>query len=297
MNQTLTHYSRGLYSTWTILHPYNLMIDAGEGFCSYLRNRMYGINTIYLSHEHMDHMAGLVSLFGLRAKGAGDRTKPLKILSRSPAALDLAKNIYELVTGTRTPVFDVTFEHIGLGQRVQLNAQTFMEPVTTVHCKDSTGLLIYMESKKLKVPYLKNELFMKDITSGKRAVTEKHLEKAYTPLFLNVLDNAGIDFTHSRFVPKGVRFMIEDLTFPEGHDSEFIKHNDLEGVAKNLKLLEPKHVLLSHVSSRYSHADHVNMSKSIASKLYDLGVPRNIIIEVFSPRNGLSHPYTHDIKL
>lgn len=297
MKRDLTHYSRGLYSTWTYLKPFRMLIDVGEGLCSYMQNRLYAIETIYLTHDHMDHMAGLMSFFGLRRAAAGDKTKPLVIMSACDRTLERAREILKFTMQGRECPYEVTFRKIHLGERIELVKNKFLEPVDTFHTPGSTGVLIYNESKRLRKTWQENELFMRDIREGRRKVLSKHLETHQSPLFLNVLDNNGLNFEKNTFTPKSVKLMIEDLTFPRGHENDDKKHNDLQGVARNLKQVEPKHVLLSHVSSRHTSEDPYKLQAEVREELYALGVDRAITIDLFAPRRGLAQPYTIDLCL
>jgi len=232
----------------------------------------------------------------------GDKEKPVIIYSTSQRALDLAESIYNLVYQDRKCTYEVTFEKLIYGKRVRLSKNVYMEPFITLHCKDSAGLMIYSESQRLKGAYRENEFFLKQVREQKRKVTSKHLEKHYKSLIINALDNAGIDFSRNTFTPDTCELLIDDLTFAEGLEkveyNEFeVKHNTPEGVAKNIKLLNPKSVLLSHISSRYMSTKPYMLKNRIISKLRDLGVSRALEIEVFHPSTSLHKPYTSDIKV
>ncbi len=75
----LSGYSRGLYSSWAYYKPDRLLFDAGEGVIDRMSKRVYAIQRILLSHGHEDHICGIPGLVNLRNLSAGDREKPLDI--------------------------------------------------------------------------------------------------------------------------------------------------------------------------------------------------------------------------
>lgn len=275
-------------------------MDAGEGFSSVMDNHIYAIDKIFLSHDHMDHIAGLTSFFGLRRAAMGDKTKPVTIYSTSQKALDLAKAIHDLVYQDRECTYNVEFVKLIHGRCVELGTNVYMEPFETNHCKDSAGLMVYRQSQRLKHVHRNDEFFLRQVKEGNRKVMGTHLETHYKPLIINALDNAGIDFSRNTFIPDTCELLIDDLTFAEGlKDIEYdeVKHNTPKGVAKNIKALNPKSVLLSHVSSRYMTRKPYKLRDKVVDKLRELGVSRDLEIEVFHPGRALHRPYTSDIKV
>jgi ribonuclease Z len=83
--------SQGLYATWIHLPSYKILLDCGEGAASFLKNRVFNLQYIALSHDHTDHTAGLLTLINTRNLGMGTRGLPLTILHppKSPMVEDL----------------------------------------------------------------------------------------------------------------------------------------------------------------------------------------------------------------
>lgn len=75
----LSGYSRGLYSSWIYYKPDRLLFDAGEGIIDRMSKRIYAIQRIMLSHGHEDHICGIPGLVNLRNLSAGAREKALTI--------------------------------------------------------------------------------------------------------------------------------------------------------------------------------------------------------------------------
>ena len=72
-------FSKALHSTWLLSCEYGILFDAGEGVGTSLGHKVFLPERLFFSHGHMDHIAGLPSLLGLRNAGYGSRDKPLAI--------------------------------------------------------------------------------------------------------------------------------------------------------------------------------------------------------------------------
>jgi len=66
-----TAQSTAVYSTWFHAETDLFLIDAGEGVASSLGiGKISALKSIFLTHDHWDHIAGLVQLLNLRARMA-----------------------------------------------------------------------------------------------------------------------------------------------------------------------------------------------------------------------------------
>ena len=71
--------SKALYTTWVFYKPERVLFDAGEGVSYVLGNKIYGIEKIFLTHSHVDHIAGLWGIINTRNNAMGSRNKKLEI--------------------------------------------------------------------------------------------------------------------------------------------------------------------------------------------------------------------------
>jgi len=72
-------HSIAMYSTWFWNDPTKCMFDAGEGLSTSLRNYVFAIKNVFLSHGHHDHISGLPSLVLTRGAAHGDKEKPFSV--------------------------------------------------------------------------------------------------------------------------------------------------------------------------------------------------------------------------
>jgi len=62
-------FSIAAHSTWLYNKDYDFAIDAGEGIATHIGlERMGALKTLVLTHDHYDHVAGLVQLLNLRER-------------------------------------------------------------------------------------------------------------------------------------------------------------------------------------------------------------------------------------
>lgn len=69
----------GPFSTWILHSPARVMFDAGEGIATWLRNRVFLPEAVFLTHSHFDHIGGLPALFCARCGMRGSNDKPLTV--------------------------------------------------------------------------------------------------------------------------------------------------------------------------------------------------------------------------
>lgn len=75
----LTSYSQALYSQWFYHKPTHCLFDAGEGVATMLGKRVFGIQNIFLTHGHEDHIAGISNLVNIRNIVSGEVEKGFTI--------------------------------------------------------------------------------------------------------------------------------------------------------------------------------------------------------------------------
>ena len=69
-------FSMAMYSTWLWHRPSRSMFDAGEGISPSMRNHVFAIENVFLTHGHHDHLGGLAGLVLARGSARGDTEKP-----------------------------------------------------------------------------------------------------------------------------------------------------------------------------------------------------------------------------
>ena len=245
-----------------------LLLDVGEGVSEWLGNRIFAIENIFISHDHLDHIAGLPSLLGHRRSARGDKAKPLTIVCTAPKIAMRVREFIQLTFGDYQPGYEITVRVLPFGGTMPLNGQGVMlSPFRTNHTHNSGGAVIFRRSRRLRAELREDAAYLIRIhTEGVRPGSEDY-EKFDQPKVIYALDNNGLDCSMLGFDPAGADLMIDDLTFPEGHENADKKHNDCAGIVRNIEEFRPKNLLLSHLSSRYRGANYTRLLEDITQRI------------------------------
>jgi len=80
LQETLTGYSRAMFSNWLWHRPLDLLIDAGEGLQLALGQKVWAPEVVAITHGHADHLMGLPGFVASRRFGKGAQDKPLTVI-------------------------------------------------------------------------------------------------------------------------------------------------------------------------------------------------------------------------
>lgn len=252
LQDQLRGYSRALFSTWLYHRRFNILFDAGENVTTNLLNRVFGIQRIFLSHGHADHIAGLVNLLNIRNLGAGDQTAALHIgFPRNNALIVLLRN-YLAQTQTELS-FDLIWEPLEPDMSIPLDEKKGKLQIRTFrtnhsHKQLSLGYNI-IETRSRLLPEFQNRS-QQEINEaiwrlGKDNVAER---------FDQIIFTYGGD---SRPIPPekvaGSLFLCHECTYLKDDDDErnFHQHSVLDEVLTVAKEANVQNVLLFHFSLRY----------------------------------------------
>lgn len=266
-----TSYSIGGYSTWFLYKPLNILFDCGEGVATSLQNKVFAIDYIFLTHEHSDHIAGLLQLLAARNNARGDTQKPLNIIYHAENNIisdwiDYCHKFsgkslkYEI---NKIPVYPTT--------KIFINEKYYLEPYLSFHTKNSLSCKLNEIRKKLNPIYanLPQNILNK---IGNKLVDKDIL---YTQ---TILRYTGDSILPTLETLEGDIFIV-DCTFLES-PGEIHFHVELkelfdrivQGEQKNYFL---KNVILMHFSSRY---DLGTINKTVKETLQQYKLQATIYI-------------------
>jgi ribonuclease Z len=255
MDLNLTAFSVPMFSTWVYVHPFRLLIDAGDGAAAILGQKVHSIDTVAVTHAHRDHCAGLLQLLNLRG-GHGDLRVVYPSASRSIQALrEFAVRFDSVSTGK------VTWHPVERRDEVELTLRNCVLrnfPVRHIPEPDrirSRTLGYHVVEKKMKLrPQMQGlsqeELDRVRLELGKDAIVEPIEEK--------VLSASGDTLPLDPAEYRGAQVLLHECTFlksadrdegPEEGRDHF--HSALPEVLDLARAAGVGALVLYHISQRY----------------------------------------------
>jgi len=250
----LRGYSKAMYSTWFYYKPARLLLDGGEGACSTLGNFVFGIEEVFLTHGHYDHISGVPGVIYSRASARGDKKKPLTIYYPAGDELIRLQRDYVLKSSGRLP-YELNWEPIEPGQEVPLGRDRdrgFVRGFATPHQRRtlSLGYRIMETRKRLRPEYAGlegHEIATIAREKGRDAISEAydHVLLAYGG------DSMPIDPSDVA----GAEVLLHDATFLHREDREGNTHASMDEAFEVAEAANVKALALFHVSSRYTRRE------------------------------------------
>lgn len=276
--QNITGFSLAKYSTWFYYKPDNILLDAGEGVSVMMRNLIYGINSIFISHGHGDHIAGIPGILRSRASSMGDKEKPLTIYYPQGD-----RSINKLYQYTKEDVgrlpFPLIWQELSAGDIIELSSSRKIEAIE-VHHKEATlslGYRIIESRNKLKEEF---RSFSKDqLLEQIRQYGRESLNQPYTK---TLLCYSGDTMPLPVEIMQDAEVVLHDTTFLNIEDRDDLTHATIDEVFKNAVASNISVLGLFHFSTRYKHQEIVaKIQKNIAK--YKINFP---VYYIFSFANG-----------
>lgn len=246
MIDEISIHSIGIYSSWCYYKPFRTLFDCGEGCASTFKNEIYGVERIFISHGHGDHILGLASFVGIRNSVRGDKEKPLDIYYPSDC-WGMDDTIDYIRKRNRNLTYKLNFIKIDAGFTLDLNKDSYIKAFSMKHQKngDTLGYKIVTKRNRLKPEYVGKDIPVL-IRSGvpKNSLTERYEANE----FAYCLDSSGFNYEEIR----DCGLAIMDSTFLNKDDRDDLTHFTLDEVVSICKNMNVKKVVCAHISPRYN---------------------------------------------
>ena len=240
---TIEGYSRAAVQTCWRIAELKVLFDCGV--CPW---DFVGTSTMFISHAHLDHIAGLPAYVSRRRMMKMD--PPVIYLPDS--AVDAAWEM--LQTFRRLDRGGMPCELIGLlpGDEIDLSREYVVKAVPTRHTIDSVGFILSQRRNKLKPQYL--ELSgdqIRDLKLSGVEITDEQRVRMFA--FTGDTAPRGLDDNPEFFDAK---VLIAEMTFvaPEHRKEKIHKHGHthIDDFRQRRERFENEIVIASHLSTRYN---------------------------------------------
>lgn len=232
--------SKGMYSTWGYYAPIRALFDCGEGCATNLGNYVYAPESIFLGHNHGDHVLGLPSFIGCRNSARGDKEKPLTVYYPES---DMMKDLIEFIKKRNSRLsYELNFVEISPGFKLDFGNKMHLEAFYVKHCYKSLGFRIMEKRSRLKAGIDPKDA--KALIAKGETISEEY----FGNIFTWTLDSASYDLDNIQ----NCAHLIGDSTFIHSKDRDEQTHSSCEEVLSWAKKFDVKRVSLAHWSSRYN---------------------------------------------
>jgi len=262
----LTGYSKAMYSTWFFYRPARILLDAGEGVSSAMENFVFGIEKVFLSHGHYDHIGGLPGLLQSRRSARGDKEKPLEIYYPGTDELIAVQRAY-VENLTYRLGYRLSWHFLEAGQKVPLGQgrdRGFLVPFEVRHTARGTalGFRVMEERRRLSRKYA--GLSEAEVAALARSTPREELTETYEKILLAYSGDAmAID-------PAAVadaEVLMHEATFLDPADRDVPTHATAEEAIRVADEAGVKALVLFHISSRYRMRDVIKRVTELAEKM------------------------------
>ena len=259
-------YSAAMYSTWLYYRPARLLFDAGEGVSLTMRNFIFGIETVLISHGHYDHIGGLAGMIYSRASAMGDKEKPLTIYH--PGGWDAIESFKRYIqTAAGHLKYELKWVEAEDGQEIDLGDGRAKAVAFKVQHAYNLCLGYKLVEDRVR---LKNQFKGMAGSEIAKIVKEKGRDFINDTYRKNVLAYCGDSMPVRASSVAGVDVLIHEGTFVDVKDREKPVHSSVYEAVGVAQEAGAESLLITHVSGRYTVAETlVEARRSIQDYGYD----------------------------
>ncbi|TSC55935.1 MAG: ribonuclease Z [Parcubacteria group bacterium Gr01-1014_18] len=259
--------SKAIHSTWFFLPTFKLLLDCGEGASTTLGIHASDVEYVFLSHMHLDHIAGLLTLgrFQKRTLKHEPKRRLAQVLY-NPACQD---KIDKLIRFFKDWDLFLKFVPLEEGKDYKIAKNIYLRPFRVNHTAPyyheilpAIGCHIVEVRRRLRKEFLdKKEEMDRSVPAGASA------QKAFTEFMLELKKNHSDDEIHETYERKILSYCGDSSPVsPEWvrgteilmHESSFLNKDEMEAahsafadVVEVAKKAQAGALVVYHLSERY----------------------------------------------
>lgn len=242
---TLECVSRAGDETWLRICPPGLAIDVGRG-----TPKLRGVETVFLTHGHLDHVLGVAFLLSLRPPSAEPAltivcpdsiAAPLDRMLRAAGELD-------------GEAFRYNLRPAGAGDRIEVGSGLWMEAFSSRHVGPGLGYHLLRQRHRLRADL--TGLDGREIARRRRA--GEAVDEIYEERWVSVTGDTAADVFEQQPELYESRILVTECTFVDPEHRERAArfgHIHLEDLVERRERFANRFLVLGHLSGRYQVAE------------------------------------------
>jgi ribonuclease Z len=262
LQETISGFSRAMYSNWLWHRPLQLLVDAGEGLQLALGQKVWAPAIVALTHGHADHLLGLPGFIASRRFGKGAQDKPITIVYPEGAA---GVETIRDVVGRLWPreQFPVTWLGMRAGDERPCGPTRVLQSFASRHglSELTLGYRVLEMRRHLKAEFAglpESEVRERVRTMGRDAIMDeyRHVVFAHTgdtmPIPPELVTKADL--------------LVHDATFLDADERKWDIHATVEEALEVGRAASVGCLLLHHLSIRYERGNALPRLRALVSQ-------------------------------
>lgn len=259
LQETVSGFSRAMYSNWLWHRPLQLLIDAGEGLQLALGQKVWAPGIVAITHGHADHLLGLPGFIASRRFSKGAQDKPLTVVY--PEGTAGVETIRELVGRLWShEQFPVTWMGMKAGDEFACSRTRVLQAFPSRHGLSETtlGYRVLESRRHLRAEFAglpEAEIREQVQARGRDAVMEnyRHIVFAHTGDTMPVPPEA---------VAKA-DLLVHDATFLDADERKWDIHATVAEALEVGRAADVGCLLLHHLSIRYERGEAIPRMRAL----------------------------------